>query len=381
MNTQTQIPIDPHTYTSASNAGADRLCPGRFNAQRGLPDRPSPDAEFGTQIHHTIAHPDDTAALTKLTLEQREIRDACKEIEAKVVNGYLGAVGNSGDPLRVWRHRRFWLTLKGEKGPLRHSGEADVARRYHERMMILDYKCLPGEVAESSRNEQLRDLAVLACGEEKTVTEVAVAIVQPLVTHSPEVCVYGAADLTRAANEMVARLLRSNDPASPRVAGEVQCKYCKAKPNCQEYQRFAGAMLPAMLTVLDVPVAQWKPEHRAIFCERRAIAQKWLDDVVEAMKEGLASDPGYVPGWGLKAGAVKPSITDPQACFDRFAALGGSVKQFMGAVTVGKTKLREAVHALTGAKGQKLDKAIGALTEGIIAEKQNAPSLVKVDEK
>jgi hypothetical protein len=46
-------------------------------------------------------------------------------------------------------------------------------------------------------------------------------------------------------------------------------------------------------------------------------------------------------------------------------------------VSVGKGKLKEAIHEVTAAKGQQLEKAVKALTEGISEQKQNAASLVK----
>jgi hypothetical protein len=242
---------------------------------------------------------------------------------------------------------------------------------------VLDYKTASGEKTASSRNGQLRDLAVLAAGEIAETQEVAVAIVQPLVTHSPELCLYGPDDLKRAALEVYSRIVKSNDPKSPRVAGATQCAYCLAKLNCREYQEWATRMVPSPRSILDVPVASWTGEQCALFLDNKGVAQKWLDDCHDAMKARLKADPTSVPGWALKPGTVKHPINDPQACFDRFAALGGKLEQFLNIVSIGKGDLKEAVHAVTAAKGVNLDKAIAALTQGIVDDKQDAPSLVR----
>ena len=373
-NMPKQAQNDPRGgWSSASNAEADALCAGRMIAQRGLPEHQSDDADFGTQIHAALAANDPKG----LSLEQVDIYDSCQKIAGKLVADCFGE--ENGPKVIPYKHRRFWLTLKGPQ-TFKHSGEADAVYHLDNRLLILDFKCLPGQKTESSRNGQLRDLAVLACGEIPGVNEVVVAIVQPLVTHTPEPCIYGADDLKQAALELYARIVKSNDPNSPRVAGEKQCGFCLAKPHCAEYQKFAGAMLPAMLSILDVPAANWTPEQCAVFCERRPVAQKWLDEVESAMKARLAADPAGIPGFGLKPGAIKETIKDPQACFERFAALGGTVPQFMQVVSVGKKKLAEAVHEVTAAKGKNLDKAVAALCAGITESKQNAPSLARVKE-
>jgi hypothetical protein len=371
-------------WTSASNSEADTACPGRHIAQRGLPETESADASFGSLIHQALADSGDRSVMTKLTLEQREIFDACRDIEKKLALQYFGddpqTVGGKGQGIRVYRHRRFWLKLtnKEGKGIFQHSGEVDVCYQAGSRLLVLDYKCLAGDKTDSPKNGQLRDLAVLAAGEIPETQEVAVAIVQPLVSHSPELCLYGPDDLKRAAIELYGRIVKSNDPKSPRVAGVIQCAYCLAKPNCREYQAWASQMVPAPRSILDVPVAQWTGEQCAIFLDHASVAQRWLDDCKDAVKARVEADPAAVPGWTLKPGAIKETITDPQACFDRFSALGGNISQFMGTVSVRKGKLKEAIHAVTAAKGQQLDKAVKALTEGITEQKQNAPSLVKI---
>jgi len=375
--------LDPirHGWTSASNAEADAACPGRHLASRGLPETQSEDASFGALIHECLADSGIRTKMEKMTLEQHEIFDACRNIEGKLRDQYFGAgAGDNKNKMRVFRERRFWLKLTSRdgKGLFEHSGQADVVFQHGTRLLVLDFKCLAADKTDSPKNGQLRDLAVLAAGEIPETQEVAVAIVQPLVTHSPELCLYGPDDLKRAALELYGRIVKSNDPKSPRVAGVIQCAYCLAKPNCREYQAWASQMVPAPRSILDVPVAQWTGEQCAIFLDHASVAQRWLDDCKDAVKARVEADPAAVPGWTLKPGAIKETITDPQACFDRFAALGGGIAQFMSTVSVGKSKLKEAIHAVTAAKGQQLDKAVKALTEGITEQKQNAPSLVKI---
>lgn len=359
--------------TSGSNAHADLLCPARHLAQKPFPDTRSKDAEFGDAIHKALAG--DDAIMASLTQEQRDIFDRCREIEKRLMLQYLPEASKE-IPMRVFREKRLWVLVDNK---WEHSAKPDVVARCGPRGLIFEYKTLPGDVPDSPSNLQLRDQAVLASGT-YLLNEITVAVIQPLVTMTPVVTGYNAENLKQAEAEMFERVRKSNDPTSKRVAGEVQCKHCKARLHCQEYQTFSGGSMPAMLTILDVPIAQWSPEQRAIFCDRLAIAQKWLDETKDFIKDGLEKDPEFVPGWCLKAGATRESIRDPQVVFERFSIIGGNVSQFMKAVSIQKGALREAVAGLTGAKGKSLDKAMETLTNGLTSSKQNAPSLCKKEE-
>lgn len=378
------VQTDPRRgFTSASNAAADEACPGRHLAQRGIPQpAKSTDATSGTRIHQALANSADAGFMNSLSLEERETFDTCRQIEKKTVANYFG---DTRDPMRVFRHRRFWVKFQNAAdGTIAadHSGEADVVWRAGTRLLIADYKTLAGDTPGSPRNLQLRDLAVLARGELMPITEVATVIVQPLVTHSPETCIYSEADLARSEQELFIRVLASNNPASPRLPGEMQCQFCLAKTRCLEYQKWAGAITPPqMLSVLELPIISWTPEQRAIAANALGPALDLLDQIKTFFKDGLAKDPGFIPGWTLAAGARREAITNPQECFTRFASLGGTLEQFMRTISVGKGKLREALNGVTGAKGLNLDKAMDTLTEGITQVSQNAPSLKRLEDK
>jgi hypothetical protein len=375
--------------TSASNAAADALCAGRFLAQRGRPDVKGEWSESGTAVHRALA----TGDVSKLTLAENETYEACRTIASRLVAEYFGPKITP----TVFVEQRMWTrfavkfqTSDGEKvGELGHSGQVDVVFKNGVKAMVLDYKSLQGETPESPKNLQLRDLAVLVRGNLMPVSEVAVAIVQPLVTHSPEVCLYTTEDLVRAEAEMKTRIVRSNDPKSPRVAGQLQCAYCLSKTNCSAYSTWAGAMLPlqneaealVVQTAFQTAMAEWSPHQRAQVAAVLAPAAKALEQMKEFLKEGLAKDPEFVPGWELKNGNRLETIVDPQKCFERFLALGGKQEQFLTAVKVGKTRLKQALHDAIGKKGRALDETLKILLDGLVGVSENAPSLQRKDEK
>jgi uncharacterized protein DUF2800 len=383
--------------TSASNAACDLLCPGRHLAQRGLPEVKGQWSETGTAIHAALA----TGDASKLSLAEHETYEACRIIGDRLVADYFGPKVTP----TVFREQRMWSRFKvkfqtkeGEKvGELSHSGQVDAAFRSGTKALVLDYKSLSNEAPESPKNLQLRDLAVLVRGSLMAVSEVAVAIVQPLVTHSPQITLYTREDLVRAEAEMQRRIIASNDPKSPRIAGEFQCKFCLAKNQCREYSAWAGALLPTQnivegILVQDIfrtAMQEWTPEQRANVASILAPAAKVLKEMEEFLKDGLAKDQEFVPGWTLKDGSKRETIADPQACFERFVQIvlaqttweqGQATKSFMQAVKIGKTRLKQQLSEATGKKGKALEEALRGLLDGITESSQNAPSLARKDD-
>lgn len=363
--------------TSASNALEDTLCVARFLAQKGIPDGPKgPDAETGRKIHALLAGEQGMGEMAALPLAMREMFDACRSIEKAQVLKYFGSENGK---MKVFREQRYWVLVPdgtGGKG-FEHSGKPDVVYRAGTKALIIEYKTLAGDIADSPDNLQLRDQAVLVRGNLRPIDEIATVVVQPLVTHSPVMCIYDGESLDRAEAEMFDRVRASHNPQALPTAGKPQCDFCKAKLRCAAYQQWAGSMVPGMLTLLDVPVASWTPEQRGVFCDKRLIAQKWLDECTDACKAILEVDPDGVSGWMLKAGAVKETIVDPQKVWDKFTLLGGKLEDFMGCIAVGKTKLKEAISKVTGAKGKKLEDALHTVTEGATETSQNKPSLAR----
>ncbi len=306
-------------------------------------------------------------------MEEADIYESCRRIEEKLLVQFFG-----GDAIKAKciREKRYWITIDDT---LKHSGQVDCVYRFGVKALILEYKSLPGEVPASPKNEQLRDQAVLVDSNNVMLERIGVAVIQPLVTHNPELCEYNREEMNLVRMHMVRRVVRSNTDNPERIAGELQCKYCLAKMQCQKYQEWAGAKLPAALTG-SLPlhaVADWTPEMRTQFLNQRKVAQDWLDNCEKECRRLLELDPANVPGWELKPGRVTEKVTAPQQVFDRFSAVGGSLEQFMSCMDVGKSKLKDALRAATKLKGKKLDEAMDLMLEGCVERKQSAPMLGK----
>ena len=361
------------TSTSASSAQADSLCPGRHLAQQRFPEEQSTgDSIYGTRVHDALASQKDDM----LNPDQQSTNEACNAIVQKILPQFFGQ--DIKDALAIpTREKRFWLTWSDG---LKHSGQLDAIYKRATKALIVEYKSLPGEQAESSRNMQLRDQAVLLDFSVPLLSEVGVVVVQPLVTHSPEICVYKRADLVRARDELYARVNASNNPNSPRKAGDVQCKFCRAKSGCPEYNAWAGkevAATPETESLIEKPVFQWSPAERAVFLDRAGVIEKWIDNCKLELKKMLRADPEAIPGYELKPGAMKGMIINPQAVFDNFSKVGGTLDSFLKCVSVTKSALEVEVRTVTKAKGKKLEDAVDAVIGENIQKKQNEPSIVR----
>jgi len=351
--------------TSASSAEADLLCHGRHLAQRGLPEgEKSTDAESGNRIHAALESQEKISALSD---DELGTALKCKAIEEVLLEKIFG-------DNKPWcrREQRIWSDFGGFK----HSGKPDVVYVYGKVGLCLDYKTGRNEVAESSRNLQLRDLAVLAAIE-YGLDKVYVAPIQPWVTMTPEPCEYDKMALIVALGEMETRIVASNDPKSPRIPGDKQCQYCKAKPTCQE---FLNASLPIKNVVGEPELVE--SGIKALASDRLG---KFLSLVRLAEETATAEvrrridSSEAVEGWTLKAGRETEKITDAQTVFSRALAAGITQDKFVAeCITVGKTALKTALKTATGAKGKALDAKLDELLSGVTETKTSANILTKI---
>lgn len=358
---------DRGDWTSASAAQYDALCPGRHLAQRGLPDARSADAEAGNHIHAWLATRAGERAKVELSAEELETAEACAAIEERLLGAWLCA----GEESECIRERRLWLRF----GELWHSGKPDVVYIQGSRALILDYKTGRNEAPIPSSNLQLRDLAVLAACHHG-LNDVQVGIVQPWVSHAPELYQYAFVDLARATADLEDRVTASNDFKAKRVAGEAQCRYCRARSACAAF----AACLPVAGNDRPIPAEQvaaiqvMPGERLGPFLGLVRLAAETAEKEVRARLEAGKA----VSGWQIKPGRVTEKIVDAQTVFNRFVLFGGTTEQFMPAVTLAKGKLKEQLRSVTGEKGKALESKLAAVLEGATESKQGAPVLEAV---
>jgi hypothetical protein len=231
-------------------------------------------------------------------------------------------------------------------------------------------------VTHATGNLQLRALAVLANEHFGPFEEITVAIIQPLAGE-PTTCTYTVAEIEKATSETHGLMERVRVPHQPRNPSTEGCKYCKAKEVCPEAQGIVQK-LPALVP-RDGREIIMTPKQIAEFLAVAPLAEAVIESVRGKARRMLEAKQ-EIPGWKLKPGAIHESITNPELAFSRFMDSGGTQAQFVQAITVAKTKFKDAVKAATGKKGRDLDGFVEIMLEGCTETKTTAPSLVKEKE-
>ena len=366
-------------WTSASNALADRLCPGRYQAQRDLPELPvSEEGDSGAVIHALWTG---TEPRREPSSDERDKAEALREQEASVRRKFF----RTTEGLMRLVERRIWhafaaSTDEPEGRTVKTSGQFDVALVHPEsrRALICDGKSGWLPVPPNPSDLQLRRLAALLWLE-IDCEEIAVCILKPFGKTEPP-CVYTVSDLQRSVAEMEEDVRRSHDPEARRKAGLEQCRYCRAREECPARLGWLSAALPAAVHPLPLVSARdWTPVQRVLFLEREKEAREWLEDRKEEIKALLAETPDAVPGYGLRPGRTVESITDSQTVWARFCHdLGGTPEAFIKCIKLGKAALKEQVRGLTGHQGKKLDADMAALLAGCVEGRPSAPTIERL---
>lgn len=348
---------------SASSMERYMLCPGSYMAERGLPETTSDDAETGNRIHAALAGETVTPPLTD---DEERTMESC-QLQAKAL---LDTLLPHRDEMHL--ERRYWRD--GE-----WSGKPDVVAidTAQGHAVVIDYKTGRGGVTEAAGNMQLRALAVLVSAEHWP-ERVTVAIVQPLAV-AVSVCEYGPDELLAADNEIKAIIASIHQPDAIRRPSAKACQYCKAKGTERCPESIAVVESLPMEVSRDGREIVQTPERLAELLEKLPMVEKVIEAIRGKARRMLEAGE-TVPGWTLKPGAERETITDPTTVFNRAHAVGVNSEAFMACVNITKTKLKDAVKTATGDKGKALDARMESILAGCTETKQAAPSLAKVKE-
>lgn len=358
---------------SASAASRYAACLGSFDLERQVAEVESTtDAAIGNRIHAALA----LETVNDLTTDETWIIDRCREQELELVKATFGDVETN-----CFREKRLWSLDKD--GNKLWSGKPDVIYTVSDNKMlyglIIDYKSGRGSVENAAENLQLRCLVALL--DESwgfTMDRITVAIIQPLAG-PPSVAVYESSDIHSAILESNGLMKEVQKVGQPRTPSEAACKYCKGKPYCSEARELAVAPpltdAPAGITP-DAIAATLTNQTLAAFLDRAAQAEAVIEACRSEARRRLAEGDA-IEGWTLKDGAVRESITNSEMVASRFLELG-TYEQLAPAITLNKTKLKDAVKTATQTKGRELEAKLAALLDGCTESKAGQPTLTRI---
>lgn len=333
----------PKNSVRLSGLAALAACPQKRRREEGLPDETSPLATAGNLIHSAMA-----GEKVTLTADQEQ---TAKQLEARA-NVILELLDVPEDAQALIEQR--FVTMDGA-----YNGQPDIVYLWnHEgeaRALVLDWKTGYIEVEESKKNLQLLGYSALV--HQKYLVDVVYAcIVQPFFDHNP--VKYTDAKLREADKVIRGIIARSHDRLAPAVAGENQCRYCKARGGCQEAAQTAMAV---------VDYEPQLPANRVAELMRCVGVAKQIIPKIEARaRELLEADPDALDGWELGPETERVSITDAGGVIEsmsrHFPQIGAG--NVLGKMTLTKSTVRDAVREATDLKGKDLAEKVGEILEG-----------------
>ena len=339
-------------------------CPGSFTLGNAAPpESPSPAASRGTRVHGGLSGEIELTALSHDELQTVEELSIQEEI-------LLDQFTREGWKVEsVTKEKRLWE----DASESRWSGKPDkvliMQNDDKDRgALVIDYKSTR-YTERAEENLQLAALAVLVdCDQSRSVKVIHVALVFP---DGFDVAVYDIDALEEAAEKCKALVDSITiTHTETRTPSQNACRWCSAKSICPEAKSQMNSLVrvqPQDLVAGDFPQ----------LLERCAIAESLIKDIRAQAKKQL-EDGKEIPGWELKPGHIRSTITDTEEVYNRAAVLGIDGKQFSSKVTISKKNLEELVRDKLGQKGELLNRTVAELTSGCTTDKKTSASLREV---
>jgi hypothetical protein len=202
--------------------------------ERGLKDEDSAQSLEGTLLHQYDANPSLERAVLKPN--QQDLLRISSELDEFIFARVAEQFGVAPDEACEEGREKELMALRGDENET--PGNCDRFRYYPvlKLLVIVDKKMGYKEVAPAAANYQLRTYAI-GGAEEWDAENIVVAITQPRLPYEQRVTMasYGREDIEASRAELASIRATSRRPDAPLVAGEEQCRYCRAKAKCPAF--------------------------------------------------------------------------------------------------------------------------------------------------
>jgi CRISPR/Cas system-associated exonuclease Cas4 (RecB family) len=313
-------------------------------------------ADLGTKKH--LANVEGPEILLP---RERESWELCRRKRDAFVKSWIG---DSDSPVQSIQEERLWLR-KGIRPLL--SGKPDEVLRQGARACVIDHKFGSYRVEDPLDNQQLAIYALLVSRDDTTIEEVTAQILSPYFDFEP--VVYGREELDRLYRSVLIVVASLDDPGDA-VPGD-HCRFCPARLICSAAKN--EALDAALAKVIELPLG----EGAAELLEQIKRAQSLFKEIESYYRTRLAEDPGCVPGWSLRPGAMRRSLPDPQRVWDKLQNVL-TKEQFFGAVKIEVGKLENIWAQINGIPTAKTKELFNEELGDLIVELPAASSLVQV---
>jgi hypothetical protein len=341
--------------------------------ERDLPEQESDDSREGTLLHSYDA--DKTLDRSTLKPEHRDLLRISQALDEVIFRRVEADFIDYYDEVTEREVELNYLDIIGHPDLVRHYFD-------HSTVLVIDKKFGRRAQVPASLNLQLRTYAVMVA-ERVSCERVVVAITQPRAPYDERVtmAVYHAEDIVAARNEIdeILGLSRSFDGMNKLVAGEEQCRYCKAKIKCPAYAAEMKQLVIAPSDELEAKKVLDLATASQISSLLRAIKfADFIKDQVRDIARKMIAD-GRLDDWKLGKAAMLRKIVDPAQAIALLQLRGDlSRDEILDCSVPSLTKLREKLReklSLTWKEANEtLDQTLSPVIE---VEEKRAPLILK----
>lgn len=355
-----------HAKLSASSAHRWLACLGSIDAEKGLKDKSSPNAEEGTAAHELaeLALKEDKAANTFIGQTLPESKWLVDGEMADYVQAYVDYVTAIGGEQFYEERVNFseWV-VEG-------FGTSDVIAIDGDTLHIIDLKYGKGVRVDAENNPQGMLYALGSYSEFGMLynfKRVRIHIVQPRLDHISEWEIT-IEDLLKWGAWVSEQVQRIEEGGAPRTAGEKQCQWCKAKATCPALKKYTENIIMSGFDELDTPNPDTlNDDQLRAALESKKLIESWLTAVETLVNERLLNG-GKFEGFKLVEGrSLRKWGDEPMAVNTLEGLLGDEAYE---------RKL------LTPAKAEKaLGKSKAKDIQNLIIKPEGKPTLVPESDK
>lgn len=281
-----------HAKLGASSAHRWAFCPGSVKAEQGLGDKTSSFALEGTAAHELgelcLKSGDDPDTWIDRDLIETEgwTVDADMAQHVSTYVDYVRAAAKGADDVQYEQRVDYSDWVQGG------FGTADAVILKGDTIQVCDLKYGRGVKVEAENNPQGMLYALGAYAENGFISEfkrVIICIIQPRLDHISEWEI-SVKDLLKWAEWISERAELALSDDAERVAGESQCRFCKAKATCKTLYNYTENVILADFDDLDVssPDDLNDKQIRNVL-ESKSLIEGWLSSVEDYVRDRLES--------------------------------------------------------------------------------------------
>jgi hypothetical protein len=290
--------MSSHAVYSPSAAHRWMRCPGSVQACSTILDQSSAYAEEGTRAHELAAAILEGKALPPHDADMLEY--------VHVYTDVVSTLLTSTAQVFIEQRLQFSETIGVDES----FGTSDCVILDGDVITLVDLKYGMGVRVDAEENEQLQIYALAALeqfGMAHAFKSVKLIIVQPRLDHISEWEV-SVEQLEQFANRVRCAVEAAEDALPLFVPGEKQCRFCKAKANCQALADHVAETVGAEFEDLDVEAVKAQPAKMgANYLAHCMAAVGLIEDWCTAIRARVESEllAGHqVDGWKLVQGRM-----------------------------------------------------------------------------